>query len=370
MNIFYGTNDKKIDITQICKNNINKLPFTLRNYHFKIEYGTKEYKIDVSNKFINLNKIPSGDINRYNIIKIDPIYGIKKSIFIDDIEYPSEQEIDLNKIKQNTIYIPRGEQNRTTLYTDPNYGLLKKIFIIKDGLLTEYDHNLIIKINTLKMSITTINLNNVLNNIHRQLKINNGSFNEELPEQIIVLDYLNGNEKILEIGGNIGRNSLVISYILNQNLQVKSTNNLIVLECDNDSSNKLNENKNLNNFNFHIENSALSNHKLIQKGWDTIPSNILLPEYNWVNTITLKQLYTKYCINFDTLIIDCEGAFYYILIDYPEILNNVKLIIVENDYKSILQKEYVDNQLIKQNFYLIHKEDAPGIINFYEVWIK
>jgi FkbM family methyltransferase len=74
--------------------------------------------------------------------------------------------------------------------------------------------------------------------------------------------YLTGNEKILEIGGNIGRNSLVIASILN-------TNNFVSLECDVTISQQLTENRDLNKFSFHIESAALSNRKLIQKGWDT-----------------------------------------------------------------------------------------------------
>ena len=49
--------------------------------------------------------------------------------------------------------------------------------------------------------------------------------------------------------------------------------------------------------------------KLIQKGWDTIESDVLLDGYTNVNTITLDQLYSKYNIMFDTLVLDCEGAF-------------------------------------------------------------
>jgi hypothetical protein len=33
----------------------------------------------------------------------------------------------------------------------------------------------------------------------------------------MTVKYLTGNEKVLELGANIGRNSLIISYILNCN---------------------------------------------------------------------------------------------------------------------------------------------------------
>ena len=124
---------------------------------------------------------------------------------------------------------------------------------------------------------------------------------------------------------------------------------------------------------FFVENAALSKRNLIQKGWDTIVSDIILDGYIKVNTITLEELYNKYNINFDTLVLDCEGAFYYILIDMPEILNNINLIIMENDYHDILHKEYVNSILEQNNFYVDYSEGGgwgPCANNFFEVWKK
>ena len=135
----------------------------------------------------------------------------------------------------------------------------------------------------------------------------------------------------------------------------------------------MSENRFLNHFTFHIENSALSKRRLIQTGWDTKPSDVLEPGYNWVNTITLEELNDKYKIEFDTLILDCEGAFYYILMDMPEILKNINLIIVENDYHDISQKNYVDSILKQHNFYVQYQEAGgwgPCYNMFYEVWKK
>ena len=189
---------------------------------------------------------------------------------------------------------------------------------------------------------------------------------EELAEQKMVVRYLSGQEKVLEIGGNIGRNSLVIASIL------ENSNNLVTLESDVNISKALSQNRDLNNMKFHIESSALSKRKLIQKGWDTKPSETLEPNFKWVNTITLEQLKTKYNIKFDTLVLDCEGAFYYILMDMPEILDNINLIIMENDYHELEQKNYIDNILTKNNFYIdyIERGRGPCRYNFYEVWKK
>ena len=189
----------------------------------------------------------------------------------------------------------------------------------------------------------------------------------EVPEQKMAVRYLRGQEKVLEIGGNIGRNSLVIASIL------ENSNNLVTLESDVNISKQLSENRDLNNMKFYIESSALSKRKLIQKGWVTKPSETLEPNFMWVNTITLEQLTTKYNIKFDTLVLDCEGAFYYILMDMPEILDNINLIIMENDYDVLEQKKYVDNILTKNNFYVDYTENGgwgPCRNNFFEVWKK
>jgi FkbM family methyltransferase len=212
-------------------------------------------------------------------------------------------------------------------------------------------------------------MNNKLFEIQSKLKIKYGTFRDELSEQIMASLYLTGNEKVLEIGGNIGRNSLIISSIL------EDDKNLIVFESDNIIASQLKENRDLNNKNFHIENCALSKKKLIQKGWNTVVSNVLKPGYKWVNTITLDEVKKKYNIDFDTLVLDCEGAFYHILKDMPEILDNINLIIMENDYRNADEKIYVDNILEKNGLYLDYINSlnmnvnwCPCKKNFFEVW--
>jgi len=178
-------------------------------------------------------------------------------------------DICLDKLNNNKIItIPSGDSKRAKYFTDPIIGKLKKIFILIDGKLTEYDHLCSIKIdlkdNTITFSNTqkavgrqarrrspctackgkqkpkeaeTIpslfipqssvavrelaqNIDKKIQNIHSTLKLNHGNFKSELPEQKMSVRYLTGNEKVLEIGGHIGRNSLVIAYILQNNNQL------------------------------------------------------------------------------------------------------------------------------------------------------
>jgi FkbM family methyltransferase len=283
------------------------------------------------------------------------------------------QTIDVTDIcfsklmKNHIITIPSGDCNRAHFFTDPLPGILKKIFIDNDGF-TEYDTFTTVKINLLTNEIHTTNESDGMNkliSIQTNLQLNYGNFQEELPEQKMVVRYLTGNEKVLEIGGNIGRNSCIISSIVGTNL--------VTLESDINITNQLRENKELNQLSFHIENSALSNRKLIQTGWNTFPSDTLLEGYNWVNTITYSELVTKYNIDFDTLVLDCEGAFYYILMDMPEILNNIQLIIMENDYTDLSHKIFIDDTLTKNNFTRDYVEGGgwgPCKNFFFEVWKK
>jgi FkbM family methyltransferase len=266
--------------------------------------------------------------------------------------------------------------------------MLKTVFVEMDGVKTEHPHNESIEIDIINKTIkitTTEEIEEKLANIHAQLTLNYGSFQEEKPEQRMAIKYITGNEKVLEIGGNIGRNSLVIGHLLNQYKNSPSpspstpphthtpTPTLVTLESDPNIARQLTENRDINNMNFHIEPAALSKRKLIQRGWDTIPSEEVLPEYTPVNTITMEELNQKYNILFDTLVLDCEGAFYYILMDMPEILNNVKLIIMENDYQDIEKKNYVDNVLTQHNFYVDYTETGgwgPCYNKFFEVWSR
>jgi FkbM family methyltransferase len=205
--------------------------------------------------------------------------------------------------------------------------------------------------------------------LHSTIPLKHDWFGTEIPEQILSIKFLTGNEKVLEIGSNIGRNTFIISYILNKS----NNHNLVSLESCNEIYKKLVENKEGTGLECFLENSALSKRNLIQdpSNWNTVVSDVVLEGYQKVNTITFNELEKKYNITFDTLVLDCEGAFFYILLDMPEILNNINLIIMENDYHDSEQKKYIDFILKKNGFVVIHSEGGgwgPCADFFYQVW--
>ena len=272
--------------------------------------------------------------------------------------------------RNNCIIIPSGDIKRAMLFSDPLVGVKKKIWITTKNGVNEYDDSVTVKIEKSTCHVCVIDENDIdekISNLHAKLNINYGTLNEELPEQRMAVRYLKGNERVLEIGGNIGRNSLIIASLL------ENSRNLVTLESDIHVAEQLKENRNMNGLHLHVECSALSKRKLMQNGWDTIPGNILQPGYSWVNTITYSNLKKKYMLAFDTLILDCEGAFYYILMDMPEVLSGVKLIIMENDYKVLEHKHYVDDVLRENNFRRDYVEQGGWghcFHNFFEVWVR
>lgn len=221
-----------------------------------------------------------------------------------------------------------------------------------------------------------------LSEYHKRINILYGDLREELVEQYLVMKYITPSDIILEIGGNIGRVSCLLSTIIDNG------NNLLVLECDKLSYKKLLQNKIQNNLHFNIENKALSNIDLYQLGWNTYTidetknlDHESFSQLQKVDSITLDEINKKYNIDFNTLIIDCEGAFYYIIQSFPNILNNISKIIIENDYPTWERKQFVEDILLKHNFETVetvslsdeyHRFHPDKLIrdNFYQVKIK
>ena len=219
--------------------------------------------------------------------------------------------------------------------------------------------------------------------LHKCLNIQGGYMSEEFPEQIMTLLFLDPKAKVLELGGNIGRNSCVIASILDDE------SNLVTLESHPNIAHILMKNRELNKMTFNIEVSALSKKRLIQRGWDTKPlveeagldsqgsslTNVAeIPSgYIEVNTMTFEMIQKKYNIVFNTFIIDAEGAFVDILKDMPECLTNIEMIILENDAHTLEKKEFTNNFLAEKGGYqkvYSRKHPSADEEGFYEVFVR
>ncbi len=304
------------------------------------------------------------------------LYG-KDNLFIDITKKVFE-----TCLYGNIICIPGDDNARAKKFGDHLFGVVKIIKIIFDNNVSkiyEPHVSIILQLNMNELNFNYLDRkewwNNIgknitnsdekLNELHKYLIMNHGDIKEEYPEQMMSINNIKEDDVVLELGANIGRNTCVIAQIL------KDDKNLLTLECDPISVEKLTENRDLNKFNFHIEPSALSKRNLIQRGWDTIISDVVLPGYSKVNTITWDELKNKYPLNFTVLVADCEGALYYILQDEPKFFDNFKTIIMENDYWDMNNKTFVDNSLKNHGFSLVHSEGGgwgPCTNCFFQVW--
>jgi len=231
--------------------------------------------------------------------------------------------------------------------------------------------------NEFRCLLDVIYAKNELQQIHSGISLSGGHLGEEYSEQLMSMMYISPLSKVLECGGNIGRNSCVIASIL-----VDSANLVVVEPCKN-YARILKENRIKNHFKFHVEESAISLVPLLiikKDGLDkyVVQSDVDLPGYDRIDTITFSELVVKYGIDFDVLVADCEGALYYMLSEDESILNNIKTIIVENDYKVLDHLEFVLNVFKEKGFHLVYNQVAafPGCEQFvgekwfYQVWQK
>jgi FkbM family methyltransferase len=194
----------------------------------------------------------------------------------------------------------------------------------------------------------------VLSGLHARLSLEGGSFREEYPEQMMAAAFVHEHSVVLEIGANIGRNSCVIAALL------KDSSNLVALECDKVSAAILARNRDRNGLNFAIVPKALSSVPLAQKGWDTRRGLPTEKGWNEVDTLMLDELRISTGKQFNTLVLDCEGAFIHILRDFPDVLNGIHTIIMENDYWSADEKTELDERLTAQNFTMVYSRPLPG----------
>ena len=323
----------------------------------KVYYGyDNDHYLDVTqtilNKCMNDNGIfiPSGDGNRCDIIGNDPYPNILKHILIVD---NNNNKYIYNSTKEIRIEFPSIDKQLLDAKNPKNWW----------NAIGKYIMDPVVRLNTLQKRL---NLN--------FLSFGMGGFELEYPEQLMCMRFLEENNKVLEIGGNIGRTAHIIQTILNNPL------NHVIMECDKDTATRLRYNLDLNTYTqVPIETSPLSKSRMYMIGANN-PRELEgeLPEGAVeVPTISYSALCTKYNINFDTLVADCEGGLYYMFKEDPDMLNNIQRVIMENDYYEITHKQTVDAILTMKGFKCIYREKGVPWASwsccyeyFYEVWSK
>jgi FkbM family methyltransferase len=295
------------------------------------------------------------------------------------------------------IFIPNDENSRCSLIGyDPCPNVLKHILIIddfKNNYIYTSTKPVVIKFNSISEQLTNAKYPKMwwnetgkfIQDPEERLKalqthcnlhfIAHGGFEFEYPEQLLCMRHINENNKVLEIGGNIGRTAHIIQTILN------NPKHHVIMECDKKTANELRTNLDSNNYTeVPIETAALSIEKLyMDGGHGPRPLNDFKENENPVEieTISYSKICEKYNISFDTLVADCEGSLFYIFQEDPDMLNTINTVIMENDYLDLSHKQMVDSILQLKGFKLVYQEKGVPWASwsccyeyFYEVWKK
>ena len=190
---------------------------------------------------------------------------------------------------------------------------------------------------------------------------------EERFEQYLVYKYIKPDGVVLEIGGRYGIVSNTINLLLDNKTQH------IVIEPDKSVIGALNRNKRAFRSEFIIVDKAISNSDLFLNP-DKLGSNtttIKQASSIDIETITAHDFFEEFPLEFNVLIVDCEGCFENFIIENFIYLNKLELIIFEKDGE--FDKGNYDNVykiLEAANFIkceIIELGDPEG---FKQVWIK
>jgi FkbM family methyltransferase len=274
------------------------------------------------------------------------------------------------------INIPLGDIPRLHLVgKDPEPGIVKEILVMHENFFLIVDHTQCLSINVNELKSTSVMSSTMaeekLAKIHSTINFSPHDIKIELPEQLMSVRYIKPTDTVLELGANYGRNTCVISRLLNNDARI------FTLETDGINASVLNNIKKANNFKFNIVNAGLSQKKLIQRGWDSRPieQGEVVP-LNWteVPTITWSYLQQQAApLKFNVLVADCEGALYHILKEEPDFFNGFERVIMENDYNNYEHKLYVNQKLEEQGLRCIYREPGgwgPCYYCFFETWAR
>lgn len=172
----------------------------------------------------------------------------------------------------------------------------------------------------------------------------------EINEQMLLFKYLDKNDSVLQLGGNIGTSCILVDKIIKgNNICVEPNTGLIPL---------LKKNKEMNNANFVIIDGIISKKEgmmIVESDDDNkFGSYISKNKGKIVKNYDFNKLNKKY--NFTVLFADCEGCLESFFDEYPESLNIFKKIIFEKDREEDCNYNKII-KLLKVNGFVHHEGD-------------
>jgi FkbM family methyltransferase len=186
----------------------------------------------------------------------------------------------------------------------------------------------------------------------------NNECNNHVQIQLLVNEYINADDVVLELWAGSG----IVSCTINNKLNNKY--NQISVEPNQKNWNSLEKNKKNNKCNFNIIKGFISNKKfnIINTGNGTM---FVEDGDTNIQSITLDQVEDKYNLKFNVLVADCEGFLEIFFDENPQLYNELRLIIYEKDCKEKCNYEKIQNEL-KNNGFCLKKR----LKQKYYIWIK
>lgn len=321
------------------------------NYKFAIAFESASYPGYVTEKIC--------DVYKSNCIPIywghpDIIKDFNPKTFINANDFTNFDELVEYIIKvdnDDELYASFFKEPMLSpiwidIFTDPNdvffKNLVDKIVGSKTSLLDDYFRSLDkLTKNVICMPKTTqIDIRD-----HDGNKINIEHMEKD--EQDLANKYILEDDIVLELGARYGSVSCIINNKLN------NKNNQVVVEPDDRVWYALEENKKRNNCEFNIIKGFISNKKLDLTNLDNCygygstfieNSNTKIPSY------TLNEIKKTYNLKFNVLVADCEGFLEVFFDENPELYDEIRLIIFEEDYREKCNYNKIKYELRKRNF--------------------
>lgn len=176
--------------------------------------------------------------------------------------------------------------------------------------------------------------------------------NAEVVEQALSDKYINSSDVVLELGARYG----TVSCLVNKKLRDKKLH--YVVEPDSRVWNALEKNKTINSCEFNIIKGVIGGKKYKLQG-DGYGTTVIESDESDIKTFSIPK------IDFNTLIVDCEGCFENFYRENKAFVNGLDKIMYETDYPDKCDYNFIQSELLKAGFKI-----KENINNFHYVLMK
>ena len=148
----------------------------------------------------------------------------------------------------------------------------------------------------------------------------------EAPERRAIRRFLPADAKVLELGGCLG----VVSALINRRLADPAQH--VVVEPDAETAAVLRRNRDRNGCAFHVAEGAVTLRRGLRlaRRYNPASSTVYRGEQGTlIDAFTVDELAARHGVDFDTIVMDIEGAERYFVREFPGALARCRLVIME-----------------------------------------